>query len=64
MRGLTKDSFLCTGVSLTTLYIVHKLGDFKVEYLREFEDISKKDVTRVSVAQEKLFYEKTEVENL
>jgi hypothetical protein len=43
---------------------VHKLGDFKVEYIREFEAIFKTAVTRVSVAQGELFHEKTEVENL
>jgi hypothetical protein len=46
------------------LYIVHKLGDFKVENLREFEAIFKKAATRISVAQGKLFEEKAEVENL
>jgi hypothetical protein len=46
------------------LYIVHKLDDFKVKYLREFEAIFKKAVTRVSEAQGELFDEKTDVKNL
>jgi hypothetical protein len=36
----------------------------KVEYLREYETIFKKALTRVSRAQMELFDEKPEVENL
>jgi hypothetical protein len=49
---------LVPAVSLT-LFAGAKIGDFKVEYLREFEAICKKALTRESGAQAGLFDEKT-----
>jgi hypothetical protein len=37
----------------------HKIGDFKVEYLGEFESICKKALTRISEAQMELCDKKT-----
>jgi hypothetical protein len=54
---------LWSAVSLTLLTI--KKVEFIVEYLREYEAICNKALTRVSGAQMELFDEKkTEVENL
>jgi hypothetical protein len=49
-------------VSLTPL--TTKNVDFIVEYLRKYEAICKKALTRVSGAQMELFDEKPEVKNL
>jgi hypothetical protein len=38
----------------------HQTNDFIVEYLREYEAICKKALTRVSGAQMELFYEKNQ----
>jgi hypothetical protein len=42
----------------------HKIGDFKVEFLGEYESILKKGSTRGSVSQEELFDEKNQVSKI
>jgi hypothetical protein len=46
-------------IAFCTSDVIAEIGDFKVEYLREFEAICKKALTRESGAQVGLFDEKT-----
>jgi hypothetical protein len=53
--GLTRDRFYHSDVIDTA---VTKIGDFIVDFIREFETIFKKTLTRVSGAKGELFDEK------